>query len=146
MNTRTSIALIVYAALLVVVSATLQWIERETTSQTLLFSCAASALCLIWGVLGLLGSRRLFGPGLTLGVISFALLSLTITRWVPLSGEEPRSFFLTILITIMLFVTLGLLAWLLPREDFRQPNPAGVQKKQTTDATTRKSDRHRISA
>lgn len=139
MNTKIFVALIVYAGLLIVVSAVPLWVERETASQALLFGGVAGVLCLFWGVRGLFGSRRHLGPGLTLGVISFVLLSQTVTRWMPSSGGEPGSLLLTILITIMLFVTLGLLAWLLPREDFGKPNTAGVQKKQDAAATTRKS-------
>jgi len=129
MNTKILVALMVYAALLIAASAVPLWAERAMASRAILFGCVSGALCLIWGFLGFLGFRRRIGAGLTLGVIGFVLLSQTVTRWLPSSGGKPESFLLTVLITIMLVVTLGLLGWMIPREDFEPPDAAGAQKK-----------------
>jgi hypothetical protein len=103
------------------------------------FGGAAGLLCLVWGFLGLSGIRRRIGPGLTLGLTAFVLLAETVTRWLPSSNGKPTSLLFTIVMTVMLVLTLALLGWMLPREDFVQPGAAGTQRKQEPDATKRKS-------
>jgi hypothetical protein len=132
-------ALIVYGALLLTLGAIPQWIEPETAEQAFWFGFAGALLCAAWGVLGMFGFRRRIGPGLTLAVIAFVLLSQAVIRWIPAGGGKPVSLLLTVLITLMFFATLGLLAWMMPREDFAPPrNAAGAHKKQEISAGTRK--------
>ena len=126
MNTRMSIALMIYAVVLIAASAIPLCVEREIATRAVIFGCAVGALCLMWGFLGLLDFRRRIGPGLTLGLTAFVLLSQTVTRWMPSSGGKPESLLFTIAITLMLFATLGLLGWMLPREDFQPPGKTGT--------------------
>lgn len=85
------------------------------------------------------GSRGLAGPGLTLGAISFVLLSQTIIRWLSTINDRPGSLTLTILITFMLPVTLALMGWILPREEFPEPGSNKGMKKPEASAASRKS-------
>lgn len=126
MNKKHSIALIVYAGLLIVVSAIPLWVEREIASRALMFGCTVGVLCQVWGLLGLFGFRRRIGPGLTLGLTGFVLLAQTVTRWMPSSDDKTESLLFTIAVTLMLLVTLGLLGWMLPREEFPMPGKTGT--------------------
>ncbi len=138
MNTKNSIALIAYAGLLIVLSIIPRWIEPEIDEWALLFGVVAGFLCQFWGLLGVFGLRRRIGAGLTLVAIIFVLLYQTVIRWMPSSGGKPTSLLLTVLITVMLGVTVGLFVWLMPHEEFGPPGAAGAQKKQDTAARTRK--------
>lgn len=104
-----------------------------------LFGCVAGVLCQLWGVLGLFGFRGLAGPGLTLGAISFVLLSQTVIRWLSTINNRPGSLVLTILVTFMLLATLALLGWMLPREEFPEPGSNKGIKKPEAGAAPRKS-------
>ncbi len=103
-------------------------------TRALLFGIAGGMLCQVWGVLGLFGFRKLLGAGLTLGAISFVLLSQAITRWMPSSSDQHESLLVTILITLTLFITLALLGWMLPREEF--PMQDGTQSRNKPEAKT----------
>ncbi len=129
MNRTMSIALMIYAVVLVPASAIPLWVEPEVATQTIMLGGGVSVLCMIWGLLGLNGSRSRIGPGLTLGAIGFVLLAESITRWMPSSGNRPMNLLFTIVVTLMLFVTLGLLGWMLPREEFHPHDDAETQKR-----------------
>ncbi|MCX7824088.1 MAG: hypothetical protein N2689_00835 [Verrucomicrobiae bacterium] len=139
MNTRHSLALMAYAGLLIILAAVPSYIEPETTARAFGFCCVAGFFCLLWGTLGLFGFRRRIGAGLTLGAIGFVLLTQAVTRWMPSAGGQPSSLLLTVLITLLFFVTVGLLAWILPREDFTSRNTTGAPPKREIGAATRKA-------
>jgi hypothetical protein len=139
MNTKNSVALFFYAALLLTLGAIPKWIEPEIAEQAFWFSFAGALLCAAWGVLGLFGFRRRIGPGLTLAAIAFVLLSQAVIRWMPSGSGKPTSLLLTVLITLMLFVTLGLFAWMMPREDFAPRSAAGSEKIHGPAAKPRKA-------
>lgn len=139
MNMKHSMALVPYGGLLLLLGMVPQWVEPDMAEQAFWFGFTGALLCAAWGVLGLFGFRRRIGPGLTLAAIAFVLLSQAVIRWMPSSADKTESVLLTVLITLTFLATLGLLAWMMPREDFAPHSAAGPEKIQGPAAKPRKA-------
>ena len=113
MNSKMSAYVTVYGGLLVVLGLITHWIAPEIARITLITGSAGGALCVLWGIMGLLGHRCKAAEVLTLGVTGYVLLTQVVTNWMGRGNGKADTLLAPILMTAMLLLTLGLLIYLL---------------------------------
>jgi peptidoglycan/LPS O-acetylase OafA/YrhL len=105
---------------------------------------AGGALSVLWGVLALCGYRRRWWIVLTLGAVSFVLLSQAVTAWMRPAGAENHSptRLAAVWITVLLVLSLGMLMNLLhgqgrtyDRDAEGAQKQAGIQPSSSASAT-----------
>ncbi|MCU0785509.1 MAG: hypothetical protein MUF81_15960 [Verrucomicrobia bacterium] len=104
MNKTIGLQLIVYSLLLAGLSYLVHHLAPTIARPTLITGLAGGGLCLLWGVLALLGSRRKALAILTLIPISYVVLGQAITNWmgrdVELSGQRVVAAITTLLFAL----------------------------------------------
>jgi len=109
MNKTLGFELIVYGVLLAGLSYLTHHLAPALARPTLIAGLAGGALCVLWGVLALLGSRRKVWAMLTLIPISFVMLSQTVTIWMEGTQDAPGRRTAGVVITAMLVFSIGML-------------------------------------
>ena len=107
MNKSIGFQLVGYSLLLAGLSYLTHYLAPTVARPTLVAGLAGSALCLIWGVRVIAGSRRKALPILTLIPICFVMLSQTVMNWggQVLPGERSAM----PVIAILLAISMGML-------------------------------------
>ena len=116
MYSKRSIYVIAYGGLLIVLGLLTHRTAPEIAKPTLMTASAGGALCVLWGVLGLLGRRWKVGFILTVAITSFLLLSQAVTSWMG-HDSKPGGVLAASLMTLMLVVSVGLLMYLLHTDE-----------------------------
>ncbi|MCL5098089.1 MAG: hypothetical protein M1608_11300, partial [Candidatus Omnitrophica bacterium] len=107
MKSILTIGLVVYGAIIAGLSLLTHYLAPETARTILVTGLAGGALCILWGVLGMLGRGGRPWAVLTLIVVSFMLLSQTVMSWLGASGDEPVNTVVKVLVTIMFLLSIG---------------------------------------
>ncbi|MHB1310192.1 MAG: hypothetical protein ACYC23_24250 [Limisphaerales bacterium] len=112
MNPKTSALVLVYGiAMAVMGGVARQW--PGTSTETILFAgVGGGALCVLLGVLGLVGWRVRPWAIVTLAVVAFVLLSQVVTLWLRRPGEMVEGRADAVLATVMFALTMSLVAYL----------------------------------
>jgi hypothetical protein len=129
--------LVVYSLLLTGLSYLVHHLAPALTRPTLIAGLVGGALCLVWGLRALAGSRGKALPILTLIPVSFVMLSQTVITWGGGSQEVPGRQTAAAVITILLVLSIGMLmriayAGVLFDVQPASPTTDGVAKPQTT--------------
>ena len=109
MNKTLGFELIVYGVLLAGLSLLTNHIAPAMARPTLVTGLAGGALCVLWGVLALLGNRRKVWAMLTLIPISYVMLSQTVTIWMEGIQDVTGRRTAALVITVMLVFSIGML-------------------------------------
>lgn len=115
MNRPLALEFLVYGVVLAGLGLLVHHKAPDLAQVTLVTSVAGGVVSVLYGVLTLCGYRRRWWIGLTLGAVSFVLLSQAVTAWMrPADGEGASPLRLAAAwITVMLVLSLGLLLNLL---------------------------------
>jgi len=109
MNKPIGLQLVVYGLLLAGLSLLTNHWAPALARPTLITGLAGGALCLLWGVLALLGNRRKAWSLLTLIPVSFVMLSQTVTTWLAGSEAVPERRTVAVVITTMFALSIAML-------------------------------------
>lgn len=109
MNKTIGFQLVVYSLLLAGLSYLIHHLAPALARPTLIAGLLGGALCLVWGLRALAGSRGKALPILTLIPISFVMLSQTVITWGGGSLEVPGRQRAAAVITLLLVLSIGML-------------------------------------
>jgi hypothetical protein len=105
--------------ILAVLAAHLMSTDGRTT--VLLVCTGGGAVCALLGVVGLRGSPFLARTILTLVIVNFVLLAEVVFGWAEELEGEPGGNFSRALLTLMLAVSIGVVAYLANAADRQRP-------------------------
>ncbi len=108
LKTSLALSLIVLGLVYIGFSFLIQHLLSDIARASFLTGLLGGVLCVFWGIQGYLGFRARGWAILTLAVVSFIMLSQTVTAW--LGAGAPA--FASILITLMFILSIALLIWL----------------------------------
>jgi hypothetical protein len=100
MKPKTSVLVLLPGILLARLSLLAYRAELQIARSALIVGGAGGALCIGWGILGLLGCRCKAGFVLTMIPVSFTLFSLAVFGWIR-SGEAKSDSFVALMTTVM---------------------------------------------
>jgi hypothetical protein len=109
MNKAIGFQLVVYGLLLAGLSYLVHHLAPASARPTLITGLAGGALCLVWGVRAIGGSRGKALPLLTLVAVNFVVLSQTVMRWGGGSQEVTGHRTAVALIALLLALSVGML-------------------------------------
>jgi hypothetical protein len=109
MNKTLGLQLVVYSLLLAGLSFLSHYLAPALAQPTLIAGLAGGALCLIWGLRAVAGSRSKMLPGLTLMPIAFVMLSQTVITWAGGGLEVPGRRLAAVVITILFVLSVAML-------------------------------------
>lgn len=109
MNKTIGIQLVVYSLLLAGLSYLAYHLAPTLARPTLIAGLSGGALCLVWGLRAVAGSRGKALPILTLVPVSFVLLSQTVMAWTGGSQEMSGQRTTAIVITALFVLSIGML-------------------------------------
>lgn len=109
MNKNLGFQLVVYSLLLAGLSFLTHYLAPELARPTLIAGLAGGALCLIWGLRAVAGSRGKMLPGLTLMPIAFVMLSQTVITWAGGGQDVPGRRPAAAVITVLVVLSVGML-------------------------------------
>lgn len=109
MNKTIGFQLVVYSLLLAGLSYLTHHLAPALARPTLIAGLVGGALCLVWGLRALAGSRGKALPILTLIPVSFVMLSQTVITWGGGSQEVPGRQTAAAVITLLLVLSIGML-------------------------------------
>ena len=137
MNKNLGSELIVYSVLLAGLSYLTHHVAPTIARPTLITGLVGGALCLVWGILAVRGSRRKAWAILTLIPISYVMLSQAVLTWGGRSEGGSPTRLAPALMVVMLAFSIGMLlmiAYAGATFDGRPPGPTKDQpaKPQTT--------------
>jgi len=87
------------------------WNYPATTKGALITGGVSGALCVIWGVLGLLGHRARIWTGLTLGPTILVMIQQTDYVWVAAGKAQPGSHMAVFVMAVMFLTSVGLMMY-----------------------------------
>jgi len=99
-------------------------IATATTQTVLWAGTAGGLLCIIWGLLALLGWRRRTGVVLTLIVVTLVLLMPAINGWLEKPDGQSANYLSALLITMMVVISVALKIYVLHAGDENAPMPS----------------------
>ncbi len=102
----------VYGAVLIVVSLLAHVAAPGGVSTALIAGLAGGAVCLLLGILGMMGWRYRAWTILTLVAICYVLLSQVVIGWLGGERGESRGGLAPVLLTMLLILSVGLVAYL----------------------------------
>jgi hypothetical protein len=147
MNKSLGSELIVYSVLLAGLSYLAHHLAPAIAQPTFITGLIGGALCLVWGLLAVLGSRRKVFSVLTLMPVCYVLLSQTVMTWAGRNEAGTGSRLLPVLIAVMFAFSLGMLMMIAYSGTLhgQPPSPAKEQpaKPQTTAKSESKSNGNR---
>jgi hypothetical protein len=114
MNKTIGIQLVVYSLLLAGLCYLVHHLAPALALPTLITGLAGGALCLVWGVRAIRGSRGKALPILTLIPVNFMMLSQTLITWTGGRLEVTGHRTAAAVITLLLVLSLGMvvrIAW-----------------------------------
>ena len=114
MNKNLGLKLLAYSVLLAGLSTLVHYLAPLIARLILITGLVGGALCLFWGLRGMLGYRSKVGPILTLIPINYIMLSQTILSWVGGTQEVPGRQSAAAVITVLFatsFATLLLIVY-----------------------------------
>lgn len=137
MNKTIGFQLVVYSLLLAGLSYFVHHLAPALARTTLIVGLVGGALCLVWGLRAVAGSRGKALPILTLIPVNFVLLSQTIITWAGGSQEVPGRQRAAAVITLLFVLSIGMLmriayAGVLFDVQPGRPTTDGAAKPQTT--------------
>jgi hypothetical protein len=109
MNKSIGLQLVVYSLLLAGLSYLTHYLAPSLARPTLITGLVGGALCLVWGVRAVLGSRGKALPLLTLVVISYLLVSQAVMTWGGGKGEVPGGRMMGLIIVLLGVCSVGML-------------------------------------
>ena len=109
MNKTIGLQLVVYSLLLTGLSYLVHHLAPAIARPTLITGLAGGALCVVWGLRAVAGSRGKALPLLTLVPISFVMLSQTVITWGGGSQEVPGRRLAAVVITVLFVLSVGML-------------------------------------
>lgn len=109
MNKTIGLQLIVYSLLLAGLSYLVYHLAPTITRPTLISGLVGGGLCLLWGVLAMLGSRRKALAVLTLIPTSYVLLGQAISRWMGDDLEMSGRWIVTLVTTLLVVLSVAML-------------------------------------
>lgn len=113
MNSKSALLVLVYGGVLIGLGALAHSNNPEVAKLTMITASFSGGLCLIWGIWGLLGFCRLMWVGWTIGLTGAVLVTQTVTAWMSADEIKSGSRLAAILMTVMLFASVGVLAYVL---------------------------------
>jgi hypothetical protein len=118
MKKNFGIPLVIYSLLLAGLGYLAYRLAPTFARTAFLAGLTGGLLCFIWGLRALTGNRCKALPLLTLIPVSFVLLSQTVIGWMGGGGEPtPGRPVALAMITLLLVLSLGLLAWIAYAEE-----------------------------
>jgi hypothetical protein len=108
MNKTIGLQLTVYSLLLAGLSYLVYHLAPTLARPTLITGLAGGGLCLLWGVLAMLGSRRKVLALLTLIPISYVLLGHAISRWMGDEAEMSGRWIVTLVTTLLVVLSVAM--------------------------------------
>jgi hypothetical protein len=109
MNKTIGLQLIIYSLLLAGLSYLVHHLAPALARPTLIAGLAGGALCLVWGLRAVAGSRGKALPMLTLIPVSFVMLSQTVLSWGGGTQEVPGRRTAAAVITFLFVLSIGML-------------------------------------
>ncbi len=109
MNKTIGLQLVVYSLLLAGLSFLTHHVAPALAQPTLIAGLAGAALCLVWGLRAVAGSRGKALPILTLIPVNFVLLSQTVLGWWGGSEGMQGRRTAAAVITLLFVVSIGML-------------------------------------
>jgi hypothetical protein len=109
MNKTLGLQLVVYSLLLAGLSYLTHRLAPALARPTLIAGLVGGALCLVWGLRAIAGSRGKTLPCLTLMPISFVMLSQAVLTWGGGSQEVPGRTLAAAVITVLVVLSVGML-------------------------------------
>lgn len=136
MNKNLGLELVVYSLLLAGLSYLIHHLAPDLAGPTFAVGLAGGALCLVWGVRVIAGSRGKALPVLTLIVVSFALLSQVVMHW-PAGGDAiPGSRIVVLLMAVLFMLSLAMLMQIAYAGAVFDGLPVGPAKEDTIKTST----------
>ena len=137
MNKNIGLQLVVYSLLLAGLSYLVHHLAPTIARPTLITGLGGGALCVIWGLRAIAGSRGKALPVLTLIPINYVMLSQTVLTWGGRSQEAPGRGLAAAVITALCVLSIGMLmrvayAGVVFDGDLAKPTKDGGAKAQTT--------------
>ena len=109
MNKTLGFQLVVYSLLLAGLSYLTHHLAPALARPTLIAGLAGGALCVVWGLRAVAGSRGKALPILTLISISFVMLSQTVLNWGSGGQEVPGRRLAAVVIPVLFVLSVGML-------------------------------------
>ncbi|MBI4325808.1 MAG: hypothetical protein HY674_11160 [Chloroflexi bacterium] len=109
MNKTIGLQLVVYSLLLAGLSVLTHHLAPALAQPTLIAGLAGAALCLVWGLRAVAGSRGKALPILTLIPVNFVLLSQTVLGWSGGSEGMQGRRTAAVVITFLFVLSIGML-------------------------------------
>ena len=109
MNKTLGFQLVGYSLLLASLSYLTHHLAPALARPTLIAGLAGGALCVVWGLRAVAGSRGKALPILTLIPINFVMLSQTVMTWGGGSQEVPGRRLAAVVITVLFVLSIGML-------------------------------------
>ena len=132
MKTKLAVCVMSYGILLAGLGLLAHQVDPEVARAARITGGAAGALCVLWGVLGLLGYRRRVWTGLTLGLVILALIPQSVNSWMPPEGIEGGSVLSSVLVTLMFLTSVALMTYLVHSSE----SPGGPGRQDKTSSAT----------
>jgi hypothetical protein len=109
MNKTIGLQLAIYSLLLAGLSYLVYHLAPAITRPTLITGLVSGGLCLVWGVLAMLGSRRKALAILTLIPISYVLLGHAISRWSDHDANISGRLIVALVTTLLFVLSIAML-------------------------------------
>lgn len=106
----------VYGLVLAALGFVLQHAASATAQLTSITGMVGGGLCVLWGIVALAGHKRRAWAILTAMAVGFVAVSQTVHVWMASTDEVSGSLAGRLLLTLVLFMTVGLLMYLLHGE------------------------------
>jgi hypothetical protein len=137
MNKTIGVQLLVYSLVLAGLSYLVRHLAPPLALPTLITGLAGGALCLVWGLRAVAGSRGKALPILTLIPVNFVLLSQTVLTWGGGTQEVPGRQTAALVITVLCALSFTMLmriayAGVVFEGQQASPTQDGAAKPQTT--------------
>jgi len=145
MSKKMASIIMAYGSVLAALGFVVRSVAPELANIPFLIGLVGGGLCLLFGLVALLGHRRRVWTILTLVAIALTDLGQVVPAWMSLS-EKPGNFAGALLLTLMLLLTVGMLMYLLhgertpefyKREPVRPESLADGGKQPRTEARVR---------
>lgn len=109
MTKSIGIQLVVYSLILAALSYLTHHLAPSKAQATLIAGLAGGALCLLWGLKAIGGSRGKALPVLTLIPVSYVMLSQTVIGWTSKGAETAGTRLPVILVSVLLALSIAML-------------------------------------